>query len=305
MTVHGYSCLFNKLIVKWKKKCQRCFLDVLIRLASSKWLLSILLGVAKYTPSKLWLLSKEGHRFADNMRRIFNWSYKEPQFSQLLRQNIKHYIYLLFDTGTSLRWIDRIKVEGVVDLKEKVNQVESENRPLILITAHIGNWELVGRYVSLSTKKTFYALAKPLRAKWLNVLLRNIRERLNIQILWTGKGNFQRLMLKILANKDAVGFVMDQKPEGRLGPKVEFMGKPAEFVAGPARFAIRYQCPVISVFCVRIGFLKYKILSNIILKPDHKKSNIEAVTQLFARELEPVIKAYPEQWCWSYKRWKD
>ena len=285
--------------ISYRKSFQLCAC-----LMSLRAVLSVLLLLVRYVPLSCLLITREGKQFSDNMQRIFQWSVRGEKFHHLLRQNLEYYVWLMYDTATAMRKPEKIEVVGVETLQKHLLQVEKRANPLIMITAHLGNWELLGKYCSLSLDKDFYVLAKPLDSRWINLAIDYIRELFNIKVLWTKKSNFQKGILKVLNNKQCLGFVMDQKPEGRIGPKVNFMGKPAEFVAGPAHLAVRYQCPVVSVFCVRIGFHKYRVISKILLESDHQQSDIFTLTQNFAREVEEVISSYPEQWCWSYKRWK-
>jgi len=97
---------------------------------------------------------------------------------------------------------------------------------------------------------------------------------------------------------------MDQRPDGRKGPIVDFMGQATQFVVGPAWASIRNGSPVVSVFCIRTGPWQYKLLSSTLLAADHGKTDTIEVTQLMASEIERIIRLYPEQWVWNYNRWQ-
>ena len=49
--------------------------------------------------------------------------------------------------------------------------------------------------------------------------------------------------------------------------------------------------------------MRYRVVSNVLLNKGHGIEG-EQVTQIMASEIERVIKLYPEQWVWNYKRWK-
>ena len=72
-------------------------------------------------------------------------------------------------------------------------------------------------------------------------------------------------MLRNIKDGGSIGFVMDQKPEGRKGPKVEFFGHPTEFVGGPASIAGKTGCAIISVFCLRVAPYSYQLISRELL----------------------------------------
>ena len=111
-------------------------------------------------------------------------------------------------------------------------------------------------------------------------------------------------MLGDACGSGAVGFVMDQKPEGRKGPVVSFFGVPTAFVSGPATMAARLGCGVVSIFCLREGPFRYRLVSRLLLGHAHGETDEQRLTERFAAEIESVVRAYPEQWTWNYKRWR-
>ena len=131
-----------------------------------------------------------------------------------------------------------------------------------------------------------------------------MRVKLGINVLWSDRKSLLRDMIKVLRNNGLLGFVMDQKPEGRVGHKVQFLGYPASFVSGPARLTIRNRCPVVAVFCIRKNPWKYEIIHKEILSADHSLEDEYEITKRMATEIENMVRTYPEQWTWSYKRWK-
>ena len=62
---------------------------------------------------------------------------------------------------------------------------------------------------------------------------------------------------------------------------------------------------MIAIFCVREGSGRYRILSRTLLPALHGQKDEMAVTALCAEAISDVIRAYPEQWTWTYKRWRS
>jgi KDO2-lipid IV(A) lauroyltransferase len=110
-------------------------------------------------------------------------------------------------------------------------------------------------------------------------------------------------MLGALRSGATVGFVMDQKPDGRQGPIVPFFGQPTAFVAGPAAMALRCGCPVVAIFCLREGPFRYRLVSETVEVPAGGDAEL-ALTARMAATVERVIRDYPEQWTWNYRRWR-
>ena len=97
---------------------------------------------------------------------------------------------------------------------------------------------------------------------------------------------------------------MDHRPDQGTGVVVEFFGLPTHFVEGPATLAIRERCAVISVFCMREGPFRYRLRTREIAPSNHGESDVVALTQRMAGDIEAAIRSSPEQWTWMYRRWR-
>ncbi len=206
--------------------------------------------------------------------------------------------------GVSARHRNKLQVVGFSALKEKMLSLKAEGKGLIVVTGHMGNWELVAKYAADAVGESFYALAKPAKSEAVTQFLEQTRHAMGIKVLWTNKKSILRDMVATLKKGSCLGFVMDQKPEGRIGPLVNFFGQRTEFVAGPAKLAIRTKAPVLAIFCMREGWWQYRLLYKEIVSAAHDASDDVKLTQIMASEIESVIRLYPEQWVWNYKRWQ-
>ena len=197
-----------------------------------------------------------------------------------------------------------LTIEGREALKVELEKHSSSGRGLIIVTAHHGSWELVANETAIATGKTFVALAKPSKLPEFTEMLLRLRAKANTRILLTDSKNLLRDMMKTLKENGNLGFVMDQKPEGRVGPIVEFLGQATEFVTGPAKLAQRHGSSVVALFCIRTGPWTYRIEFEPVLGPDHGEQDEHVLTQKMASAITRSIQLYPEQWIWNYKRWR-
>ena len=62
---------------------------------------------------------------------------------------------------------ERVQIEGFADLKQKISQAESLGKGHIVITPHLGSWELAGHFGALAAQRPLYVLAKPSKSKYL------------------------------------------------------------------------------------------------------------------------------------------
>lgn len=201
---------------------------------------------------------------------------------------------------------ERITVEGLEPFQQTMRDIEASGRGQVVITAHLGAWELAGHFCAVAFKKPFHVLAKPSKTKWVNPVLNRIREMLNMKVLWIDAKSLFRDMLKALDHGETVGFVMDQKPAFKQGGHlVTFMGIPdTAIVTGPALVITKKNVPAVGAYCLRIGPCRYKLIATDILKAQHGEFSGEDVSKRLAADMERMIRQFPRQWAWNYKRWR-
>jgi KDO2-lipid IV(A) lauroyltransferase len=178
-----------------------------------------------------------------------------------------------------------------------------EGHGAIIITGHLGNWEVLG--ASLAARGyPLYGLVARQRNRRIDAQVRRMRESAGIRLLYTDRGLMP--VMRALRGNGFVAFPIDQDA-GRDGVFVEFLGRLASAPLGPVRFARRAGCPMIPGFCLRQPDGTYKlempgpVWVRADLPPDEAER--EALTRVTAL-LEEVVHRYPEQWFWMHRRWK-
>jgi Kdo2-lipid IVA lauroyltransferase/acyltransferase len=176
-----------------------------------------------------------------------------------------------------------------------------EDGPWIFLTAHLGNWEVLGRAMAASGYATA-SVAAPLKNRvvdrWVNRLRRATGQRIE-----TRRGAL-RALLRALRGKQSVALLIDQNvPPERGGTYVEFFGLPAPITQAPAALSRHTGAPLTFMICLHDGRGGYTVRMEV-LGPVAKDADDAAVTQRVANVLERLIRATPGQWLWMYKRWK-
>ena len=232
--------------------------------------------------------------------------YHLPPHSSFARsfadQVLTHQVKALFDSCHLLNFPDHLEIRDFESCQQIANSMRQGKCGAIVITAHLGNWELTGRVMAHAFQQNVFVLAKPSRSKALTQALNYWRQRFAMKVLWTDRKTILKDMIGALRSGTALGFVMDQKPVGRKGPEVTFFGQKVAFVSGPATLACKFDAPVMSLYTMREGRLRYRILCREIVAAGHGITDERQLTQLMANDIERVIRLYPEQWVWNYKR---
>jgi KDO2-lipid IV(A) lauroyltransferase len=191
-----------------------------------------------------------------------------------------------------------IRAEGM----EHFERARARGKGVLVLTAHIGNWDLLGPWAARRAPLTI--ISKELRGTGANRYWQEARAACGLKIL--PAHNSYRACLATLRRGEMLGFVLDQNMIRSEGIFVEFMGRPACTTPGLAFLAAHAQAPVLPVFMIRQGDGSHlvRILPALDPPPDRTPESIRAATQRYTRVIEDVIRAHPDQWIWMHRRWR-
>jgi len=130
---------------------------------------------------------------------------------------------------------------------EYFDQALSKGKGVIVLTAHLGNWELGGVVIALSGYP-FSVVAQPHKHKKVNEFFNFQRESKGIRVIPLGRA--VRACLNLLAENKMVALVGDRDFTEK-GAVLDFFGKPAFFPEGPAAFALKTGAVIVPGFMVR------------------------------------------------------
>ncbi|NKB51474.1 MAG: lipid A biosynthesis lauroyl acyltransferase [Rhizobiaceae bacterium] len=216
-------------------------------------------------------------------------------------RTIAEYIFLdeLIDIDLENPQNGRIEVHGI---DQFVNLRES-NRPVVIFTAHTGNWEILP-VAAAAYDLTVTALFRPPNNRFLAKRVLKARKTEGGHLVPSRAGAAWALA-SVLENNGAVGLLSDQA--FTRGPRVSFMGREATANPLAAKLARQFDCDIHPARCVRLPSGRFKIeLQGPIDIPrnDDGKIDLTATTQKLADIVEGWVREYPEQWLWLHDRWK-
>ncbi len=193
----------------------------------------------------------------------------------------------------------RIDVEG----KEHLEGALARGKGVLVLTAHVGNWDLLG----MIARRFGYPLtiiAKDIKNSALNAFIIETREKSGVRVVSARRS--YRACLSALRKNELVGFVLDQNMIAAEGVFVDFFGRPACTTPGLAFMAAHSGAPVVPVFMIRrpSGGHVVKILPALDPPPDREEATLRRATQEYTRIIEEIIRRHPEQWIWIHRRWR-
>lgn len=178
-----------------------------------------------------------------------------------------------------------------------------KGRGVVLLTAHIGNWEWLGAalaYAGLPLSSVIKRQPNDQHTRLLN----EFREMVGMEIFSRGTTELVGAA-KALKKGRVLAFLADQDA-GESGVFVDFLGAPASTPLGPAVFARRFHSPVVPVFMVRTKEGKHVATVHEPLYYEdtgNEEADLFRLTEKMTRLIEEVILAHPNQWIWFQKRW--
>lgn len=182
--------------------------------------------------------------------------------------------------------------------------VREARRGVILVTGHLGNWEVAGALCGIRGW-TAGSVAKPLRNPLLDAWLLDKRRAAG-QAIWQKKGALRPVM-RALRDRRGVAFVADQDG-GPHGLFVPFFGRYASTMAAPAELAVRMGSPVVVAAVLRDGaFGRFRLRAFPPIGADPSNDPAYERRRLAAdinQRLEALIREAPDQWLWTHRRWR-
>ena len=243
---------------------------------------------------------------ADNLSRAFGWPLESRRVQRTVRQVFNNLGAMLFE----IAWANRLdprdharyfRITG----REHYQRASDKGRGVLLLTAHMGNWELFTIIAHLAGIPA-NVVYRPLDSRVLDEAVKQIRCRYGTRLIPTTNRRAIVQILNTLKDGGCMAMLMDQNVDYYNGVFVDFFGRRACTNKGMAILALRAEAPVVPVFMVREkGGHRAVVLPEIPLtRTGDKQKDIEINTQKYNQAIESFVRRYPDQWFWVHQRWK-
>jgi KDO2-lipid IV(A) lauroyltransferase len=248
------------------------------------------------------------HREAakENLRQAFPGRYGEAELDRLIRGVYRHFCTMLIEIFHLPRMLHTNNWRRHLSIKGGPQIIDCllSGRPLLIVTGHLGNWEMAGFTLGLLGFPT-HAVARPLDNPYLDDFLRTFREKTGQKVL-AKKGDFGQ-MEALLKNGGVLATLADQDA-GPRGLFVDFFGRPASTHKAIALLALEHRVPLMVVGTPKVAEpMRYEVVAGEVIRPEEYDRSLDAaraMTQRFTTALERLIRAAPEQYLWLHRRWK-
>ena len=201
--------------------------------------------------------------------------------------------------------VPRAQLLAMVDAPswDVVERALAQNRGVILVSGHLGNWELSGAYIA-ARGVDLEVVARQQANPLFDAYLTRTRSRIGMKVIYDGDA--VRRVPRALRNKAVAAFVMDQGAVGLASTWVPFFTRLAKTPRGAATFALRLKSPVVFLAALRNpdGRFTLHFEDVPVVETGDKNADVDTIVADYTAMLERWVRRAPEQYFWHHRRWK-
>ena len=176
-------------------------------------------------------------------------------------------------------------------------------RPIIVTTAHFGQWEIFGLAVAAHFGASS-ALGRRLDSSVMDKILKANRAQFDVELI--DKNGGAKDILKALKARRIVGILVDQNTAPKDGIKVQFFGKDVLHTPAASVLAQKTNALIINAFIYQKGENLNEICFEepIDISTFDKEDAVQKATQMQCSACEEMVRARPEEYFWFHQRFK-
>jgi len=240
----------------------------------------------------------------DNLRLALGKEKTEEELRSILKAAYRQIGSSMFEFAALPKLTEKqlrgwIRFEGL----EHLDAALRTGRGVILLAGHFGNWELTAQGLALRGYPGS-AIGRRANTPLLHNYIIRCREAHGNHVIVRGKA--MRRIFKVLDEGKILGILCDQRGSTSRGLSIDFFGHPAPTDPDIARIILKAQPVVMMAFGIRNPDQTHRIIIGRPLSfvpTGNRQEDAFRLTQQYMKELEGMIRKYPDQWLWMHRRW--
>lgn len=280
----------------------RCFLRLL------SWLpLGFARRLGSWIGSLCWVLgTRMQQTTATNLALCF--PHMDPAARAALgKRSLQASLQTIMEAGAAWHW-PAPRVMGLIREVEQLTllqQAKAAGKGVLILSPHLGNWEVLGLYVNACGLGQSYQLYQAPADPGLDRLLFRARSRTGARMVATDTRGVAEL-LRALRAGDIAGILPDQIPDPSGGDYAPFFGIPALTMTLVARLQQKTGAAIVLAVARRSQSEAGPGFDIVFRQPDPEiyAKDIPAALAALNRSIEAIIMETPEQYTWEYKRFR-
>ncbi len=244
-----------------------------------------------------------------NMRRVLGDTADWKLVKETARDSFRNYAKTVVDF-LRLPYLQKDDLHKAVPSPQgwdNLDKALSRGKGVLVVSAHFGNWDLAGALLG-TYGLPLHAVADSFEPKKMDERIRHTRQRYGVNIIKIEAGSLKQIFSALKRNEIVV-LVVDRPHTPKEGVPVQFFGETAYLPPGPAAIALKTGAAILVGYCVRHrgdktfhGAFEPPIEYESLLTGD-KERDIQIVTQEIVKQIEGIIRRYPDQWYMFRPMW--
>jgi predicted LPLAT superfamily acyltransferase len=194
------------------------------------------------------------------------------------------------------------------DGEENLRKIVELKKGGLLLSAHIGNWEIAGHLLNrLNTRINIVMFDN--EHQQIKDYLSTVTGKRSVKVIVVRNNDISHIyeINEAFKNNELVCIHADRFVEGNKTMMTEFLGENARFPMGPFVLAATFKVPVSYVFAMKETSRHYHLFASEIktYSQGSRESRMQVMLKDFAAEMESKIQKYPLQWFNYYNFWQQ
>jgi KDO2-lipid IV(A) lauroyltransferase len=182
----------------------------------------------------------------------------------------------------------------------QIVDLSKNGKGLIVLASHLGGFEIVPRIFAEHMKAT--VMYRPAKKSWVNSLMLKSRKHPEIEFVEANLGGVRKIK-RALSRGQVIGILADQVPSVGDGVWAKFFNQYAYTTSFPVKLARQANVATVFVAAERLGLGQGWIIKTQLMAEPYPTSMTQACTQM-NQHFEQMIISKPQQYMWSYNRYK-
>ncbi len=195
----------------------------------------------------------------------------------------------------------RVEVVGM----ERLKAIADGGKPVVIISAHQSNWEMVGTplfALGIVFQITYRAANNP----YVDARIKEGRRRFGARLFAPKGGDGAKELLLAMQKGESVFLMNDQK--FNRGVPTPFFGHLVDTAPGPTRLAQRFGTYLQPITVRRLHKARFQVTAHApieVAETGHKGEDIDATVCKISSFVEGIVRGNPADWFWVHKRWRN
>ena len=190
-----------------------------------------------------------------------------------------------------------------IENPEVIERYIAEKRPVVVLAAHVCNWEWLLPGTGAQFGIPIDAVYKPLRVASLDAFIRDTRSRFGGKPIPIQSFLFE--LMRRAGEARAYAMVADQTPPRNMDKYwTRFLNQDTAFFTGADKIARFLDAPVHLHRDATRSKGHYSVRVHVLVEPPYEYDDDLQVVERYARRLELEVRANPADWLWVHNKWK-